>query len=58
LPTTQPLLGEDVTAPTPASFPEDPLERALNATAIRIVLKGLGVPIPAWLDQYADPSTP
>jgi len=56
LPPSQPLLGEDFTAPSPESFPEDPLERALLATTTRIVLAGLGVPIPAWLDQYAVPS--
>jgi 2-isopropylmalate synthase len=55
LPPSQPLLGEDVTAPSPASFSEDPSERILTATATRIVLRGLGVPIPAWLDEYTDP---
>jgi 2-isopropylmalate synthase len=57
LPPSQPLVGEDTTAPDPADFPEDPVERALTATATRIVFKGLGIPTPAWLDEFVDPAT-
>jgi 2-isopropylmalate synthase len=55
LPPTQPLVGENTSAPSPADFPVDPVERALSAAATRIVLEGLGVQIPGWLTEYEKP---
>jgi len=57
LPPSQPLLGEDFTSPSLADFPTDPTERILTAAAVRIVLEGLGVSVPPWLDEFANPST-
>lgn len=54
LPPSQPLLGKDTIEPCPADFPEDPVERALTATATRIVFEGLGIEAPAWLEDFAD----
>ena len=58
LPPSQPLVGEDTTSPHPSDFPEDPFERALTATSIRIVLEGLGLEVPQWLDEFSDPTNP
>ena len=56
LPCTQPLVGKSTVAPSPSDFPPEPVERALTATATRIVLDGLGARIPPWLDEYANPN--
>ncbi|MGN6814529.1 MAG: hypothetical protein ACTHK3_00355 [Solirubrobacterales bacterium] len=55
LPPSQPLVGQETIAPHPTDLPDDPVERALTATAIRLVLSALGLPIPRWLEEAAIP---
>jgi 2-isopropylmalate synthase len=57
VPPSQPLVGSEATNPQRANFADDPLERALAADSFRIVLRALGRPIPAWLDECADASS-
>ncbi len=57
VPPSQPLVGSEATDPQRANFADDPLERALTADSFRIVLRALGRPIPAWLNECADASS-
>jgi 2-isopropylmalate synthase len=58
VPPSQPLVGKETIAPSPAELPDDPIERVLVATATRLVLSGLGLSIPLWLEEAAVPADP